>query len=108
MRHPPKIIKYRGAKYERVKTAARVRSRKKLLEFLASQGLEEGKDFHISYEAYGRKVMAYITWTGGLEMRKKMDSDLAWENWPVNRDYNPKSSTSEVQVSYFKAWGWDE
>ena len=60
------------------------------------------------FEAYGKKVHAYITTPGGMT-RAAFEAVLTGAGCKVARDYNPGGRTVEVtNVSYFKADGWDE
>jgi hypothetical protein len=61
----------------------------------------------VSYEAYGRKVMAYLGLTFP-EHRRPLEQFLIKHGLKVNTDYWPAGHVVEVQVSYFKAWHWDE
>jgi hypothetical protein len=61
----------------------------------------------ISYEAYGRKVMAYIG-CKDMQTRRSLEAFLCDRGQKVNRNYWPGHALVEVQVTYFKAPHWDE
>lgn len=61
----------------------------------------------LSNEVYGRKAMIYVSWASPAD-RKKGEEALLIKDFKVNRKYWPGSSTSAVQVSYFKGHHWDE
>ena len=65
------------------------------------------KGFSLSDETYGRKSFVYIQ-TPDKPGRKRLERFLAGKGFKINTDYWPKSSTAEVQVSYFKGWHHDE
>lgn len=62
---------------------------------------------NISYEAYGRKVCAYIS-VNDMATRERLEKFLIGQGLRVDRQYSPVRPTVEVQISYFKAWHWDE
>lgn len=84
-------------------------SKKTLVPILVKNGFvaADAVKTAIGYEAYGRRVMAYIC-------VKDMGTRIALENFlitggqKVNRNYWPGQPVVEVQVTYFKAKGWDE
>ena len=78
-------------------------SKKLLNEWLAGLGLKPCN----SFEAYGRKVCAYIN-AGSPVARERLEELLVTAGQTVNRGYWPGSSVVEMQVTYFKAWHWDE
>lgn len=59
-----------------------------------------------SYETYGSRTMAYIAFTSNEE-RKRGEDFLERKGFKVFRAYSPGSHCTEVQVSYFKAHGWN-
>ena len=61
----------------------------------------------IQNETYGRQSMIYISW-GDAGTRKQAESELRLMGWKPDPRYSPGSGTSEVQVSYFKGYHWDE
>ena len=97
-----------------IEVEAKVQSKKNLFDFLATihpkfktapmQGL---KTNGIDNETYGRKSMIYITWDSPAE-RKEMEGKLEDAGFKVSRNFWKGSPVSEVQVSYFKGWHWDE
>jgi hypothetical protein len=78
-------------------------SKKRLLAFLT----EHGYGNRVSYEAYGRKVMAYVK-VKDMAVRNELTRHLQSLAQKVNVRYSPGSPVVEVQVTYFKAWHWDE
>jgi len=82
-------------------------SRKRLLEFLKSNGYIS-HDNQVGYEAFGRKVFAYISGLKDISTRRQLESNLKALKQRVNEDYWPGSKVVEVRVSYFKAMHWDE
>lgn len=89
-------------------------SKKKLIPMLIEQGFIDS-DKAVSYEAFGRKVYAFIR-VASMEVREKMEAFLAEKGIEFNPRYcrasrvnGPESyPIAEVRVSYFKAWHWDE
>lgn len=61
----------------------------------------------ISNETYGRTSCIYISFETP-EQRLNVEQFLENEGFKVNRRYARGSSTTEVQVSYFKGFHWDE
>ena len=64
----------------------------------------------ISDETYGRQSMLYF-WNIEEEWGyKRPDFENVLEGWgfKVNRRYCKGENCTEVQVSYFKGWHWDE
>jgi hypothetical protein len=80
------------------------KSKKKLYEFLDAQGAPYKKS---GDETYGRKSMIYISWPD-YETRREWEAILSDNGFRVHRSYWPNSPVSEIQVSYFKGWHWDE
>jgi hypothetical protein len=78
-------------------------SKKRLLAFLEANGFKP----RAGYEAYGRKVEAYIG-TGSFEERARLEKLLTEAGQKVDKGYDTKRFTVAVQVTYFKAWHWDE
>jgi len=60
----------------------------------------------ISDETYGRKSCIYV-YMDDLQTRYELESYLQKEGFKVNRDYWAGKPISEIQVSYFKGYGWD-
>lgn len=90
------------------------KSKRALVRELSAMGLVnyKGNPFQefnagIHYEAYGRDVRAYVVFADN-KARRDAERKLRAAGWPVNEDYWPGSSTTDVGVSYFKAWHWDE
>ena len=95
-------------------------SKKKLFETLddihgTKSFVDAGLDHPIiGNETYGKKSMIYIAHDSMVE-RNQIESDLIAfgfkvsprYNRPTTNEYNGPTS-SEVQVSYFKGWHWDE
>ena len=82
-------------------------SKKTLLPLLIAGGYIANEKA-VSYEAYGRKVVAYIG-VKDMATRAKLENYLAYElKQNPNREYFPGHPTVAVQVTYFKAWHWDE
>lgn len=81
-------------------------SREKLLAHLT--GTYKIAPGSVSFEAYGKKVCAYV-FAGTPQDRAKMEKELPNAGFRVNPDYSPGSSTVEVtNISYFKATNWNE
>ena len=63
--------------------------------------------YRIGNETYGRKSMVYIQ-APDLATRHRLEKFLVSKGAKVDRSYSPSGSTTEVQVSYFKGWHWNE
>ena len=61
----------------------------------------------VSDETYGRKSMIYTDW-GTPEKRQDAERRLILRGFKVHRSYWKGSPVSEIQVSYFKGYHWDE
>ena len=61
----------------------------------------------ISNETYGKNSFIYVR-SESREDRTKIERELEKRGHKVERDYWRESSTTSVQVSYFKGWHWDE
>lgn len=61
----------------------------------------------LNNEVFGGKAMIYLTWRSPQD-RKAGESLLTDAGFQVQRDYWPGSATSEVRVSYFKGFHWNE
>jgi hypothetical protein len=77
-----------------------------------SKGIAEAKNIPSNYkdlrnEVYGRDAMIYFDWKSP-EDRKSGEQELKKRGHKVQFDYYPGSSTSEIQVKYFKGWHHDE
>ena len=90
-----------------------MKSKKKLFEALdeiystdtfSKKGLNHRM---ISDETYGKKSFIYITHKSPA-VRREVERQLRERGFNVSDDYAPNSSTSEVRVSYFKGFHWDE
>jgi hypothetical protein len=80
-------------------------SKTQLVPLLIKSGfIEDAKA--VDYEAYGRKVMAYIH-VKDMTVRRSLEQFLGGEGLKVNTSYWPGAAVVEVQVSYFKARNWD-
>lgn len=63
----------------------------------------------INNETYGSKSMIYIKF-GTLEIRHAFELFIESSeefSFKVNKNYDPDNNFTEVQVSYFKGYGWD-
>lgn len=67
---------------------------------------DANKEKGMFYEAYGKKVMAYVRFDSN-NARNQAESFLEKLGWLVKRDYHPGSNVAEIHVSYFKAWHHD-
>jgi hypothetical protein len=78
------------------------------LEIAGLEGIGDRKLDHprISNETYGRKSFVYVTFAKGE--RVQMERRLAALGHKIHPDYWPGSSVSEIQVTYFKGWHWNE
>jgi hypothetical protein len=83
-----------------------IMSKKKLVPLLVEQGFITSEK-NVSYEAFGRKVLAFVH-TADVETRMRLESFLQSKGLNFDRRYWPGSSVACVQVTYFKAWHWDE
>lgn len=89
-----------------------MKSRKALHEFLTGLKIQgwslalpsTHKKFH--NEVYGKKACIYFQWPD-RETRAKGESALTGAGFKVD-SYWPESAISEVVVSYFKGWHWNE
>ena len=81
-------------------------SKSKLIPILVSNGFIESEK-SVGYEAYGKKVFAYVR-LKSAEERAKLEAFLSSRGISYNAGYWPGSSIAEVRVSYFKALHWDE
>jgi hypothetical protein len=81
-------------------------SKKKLLgEVLPALGLDPQR---VSFEAYGKTVYAFIR-VPSFEVRRNFESLLAQAGCRIGACYSPGQPVIEVtNISYFKAWHWDE
>ena len=93
----------------------RMKSKKKLFEFLASwfgldpASVEIGRR-GISDETYGRVSMIYLWNIPAMwkVSREEMRDALVGAGFKVSRGWGDGSDGLEVQVSFFKGWHWDE
>lgn len=80
-------------------------SKSKLIPLVKEAGFKLAS---VSYEAYGRKVCAFLGLVDKDQCGALMDF-LELQNLKVDRGYSwPGCREVCVQVSYFKAWHWDE
>ena len=66
--------------------------------------------YGIDDETYGKKSFIYffnISYNWGVGRETFEDLLRRWGFKP-NRKYCPRGDATEVQVSYFKGWHWDE
>lgn len=92
------------------------KSRKKLKEVLGKHGIklvtspggEEGNYPGMGFEAYGRDVHAYIQWHPP-HTRLQVERILEQEGFKVHSGWcADRDDRTSIEVSYFKAWHWDE
>lgn len=62
---------------------------------------------HVGDETYGHKSMMYIYW-GNEDTAKEGEIFLKKNGFNPTSYIKSNPTTSEVQVSYFKGWHWDE
>jgi hypothetical protein len=62
---------------------------------------------HLGYEAFGKKVYAFIH-VANIETRRKLEDHLTTLKQKIDRNYWPGAPYVSVRVTYFKAWHWDE
>lgn len=80
----------------------------KLSEVLKEFGIKKTKEqIRGNCEAYGRNVCYYLH-TGVPETRELLEKFLDEKGIMHNKKYAPATGTLEINVSYFKAWHWDE
>ena len=84
-----------------------IMSKKKLIPLLVEHGFIESEKKNVSYEAFGRKVMAFVD-VADFQTRQKLEAFLYSKHISFDRDYWPGAKVACVNVSYFKAWHWDE
>lgn len=82
-------------------------SKSKLIPMLVEQGFIQSEKLGVNYEAYGRKVMAYVR-VANFQERQRLEAFLKSKGITFNANYWPGAACAEVRVSYFKAWHWDE
>ena len=89
--------------------ATPLKSRKKLFETLQTVpgAVLPTKPEGFLNETYGSKSMIYPRF-GSVADRLTGEVQLENAGFKVNKNYHPGSATTEVQVSYFKGWHWDE
>ena len=85
---------------------AALKSKKKFKAEMEAIGLVEGVDYLINFEAYGRKVEGYIYPIG----EKPLSVPALAHNVESLGGFRVRAQPSRViiQVSYFKAYHWDE
>jgi hypothetical protein len=77
-------------------------SRKNLNAWCEANGVSKP-----SYEAYGRKVCAYVSCPEGVT-REELEAKLEAVGCKVNTEwYRGQACTEVTNVSYFKACGWN-
>jgi len=81
-------------------------SKKRLIPLLIDNGFIES-DKVVSYEAFGKKVFAFI-YLKDMETRSRLERFLKDRKLNPDTRYSPGHPIVEVPVSYFKAWHWDE
>ena len=93
-------------------------SKKRLIPFLVEKGFITGETVKnicapgecvkgVSYEAFGRKVEAFIS-VKDMAARAACEAALIDAGQKVSKTYSPNYPVVCVQVTYFKAWHWDE
>jgi hypothetical protein len=86
-----------------------LKSKTKFKKQMAEAGLVEGEDYTINFEAYGRKVEGYVYPKGDVQLDELKDTILY--NLPDGLDFKARKQAScnrvIIQVSYFKAYGWN-
>jgi hypothetical protein len=80
------------------------KSKKKLYAWLDEQGAPYKK---CGDETYGKASMIYICWPD-MDTRREWERKLQQEKFHVQPKYSPGQPVSEIRVSYFKGWHWDE
>mgnify|MGYP004405501667 CR=1 FL=1 len=75
--------------------------------FTANDLRKRAQPKNVSDETYGDKSFVYVN-SGSLPGRAEMERILTRAGFKVIEDYSPASTCSEIQVSYFKGWHWDE
>ena len=87
-------------------------SKKALVAFLNEKFGKSITEEDLSYEAYGRKVYAYIWNTQELlgATRKQINIALIMKGIATeDSDWCPGNDNRvSIPVTYFKAWHWDE
>lgn len=81
-------------------------SKSKLIPFLLERQFI-ASDKQVSYEAYGRKVSAFVR-VDNMVTRGIVERALIAAGQRVSQDYSPGKPTVCTDVTYFKAWHWDE
>jgi len=87
---------------------AKIMSRTKLLATLEAEGINPRS---ITYEAFGKVAYAFLRFASIPERQACeffLVNKCAYSAKQVVLDYFPGSACAQVQVSYFKAWHWDE
>lgn len=83
-----------------------LKSKMKLRESILDAGYCEGIDYHINFEAYGRKVEGYA-----YPIKGRMSLEQLHEAAKSDESFKARKQEScgrvIVQVSYFKAYGWN-
>ena len=70
--------------------------------------MNRDKGFGISEETYGSRSFLYIGCPDQTTRWKLEDYLMSRGVTSVHRSYSPRSSTMEIQVTYFKGWHWNE
>ena len=65
------------------------------------------KHKRIANETYGKDSMIYVSWDS-FQQRREGELKLEQLGHKIHYDYAQGSSRSEIQVTYFKGWHWDE
>jgi hypothetical protein len=84
-----------------------IMSKSKLLPLLVEQGFIVSEKLNVSYEAFGRKVMAFVR-VANMQERQRLEAFLKAKDITFDPKYWPGAPCAQVRVSYFKAWHWDE
>jgi hypothetical protein len=90
-----------------------MKSKKVLFELLEKEFGEVGVDiakFGIDDETYGKRSFIYFfnIMTNWSVNRERFEDLLRKWGFKPNRNYCRGNDHTEVQVSYFKGWHWDE
>jgi hypothetical protein len=83
---------------------AALKSKKKLFEWLDAEGAPvQGR----GNETFGRESMIFLRWPD-MDARNEWERRLEDAGFEVERKYWPGNPVSQIQVSYFKGWHWNE
>lgn len=87
-----------------------LKSKSKLAAALYALGYHRAGDSARNCEAFGRRVFCFPCFDS-VAQRRKAEDELAAEGFKVDRKYGGRDDPgrcASVQVSYFKAWHWNE